>query len=378
MEKDKPLPFHIVYIQNDWFLVVSGNYIQVFSRGKLQPVESEDLKNNGHTGIIRACSFSSKGELCVTGGDDKQLIFWDTTNWKIKYRRKTPKKITSVHLSETHVIFADKTGEVDTLLIKSDYHSQQPQLLLGHFSSVTALLLSPDEKYVLTADRDEKIRVSHYPNAYNIRCFCLGHTEFVSKLIIPYASKTLLISGGADGTLRIWDYLSGVQLHTTILLPLLMTNTTIANKEVVSSIVHSSRHDLFAVSVENYPGIMVFKLVGHSDSLHFELIQKISLDKVLNLSFDEEGVLWVVGSDTIFLRGFAWNYSEFTALEHDSLLSLINQYPVREDTTSKVKIEKALELENLRKVQLEEYRKRKIVTDNNNQQTKKMKVDVKE
>ena len=30
-------------------------------------------------------------------------------------------------------------------------------------------------RYVLTADRDEKIRVSHFPQTFNIHGFCLGH-----------------------------------------------------------------------------------------------------------------------------------------------------------------------------------------------------------
>ena len=34
-----------------------------------------------------------------------------------------------------------------------------------------------DQKYVITADRDEKIRISHFPNAYNIKAYCLGHNE---------------------------------------------------------------------------------------------------------------------------------------------------------------------------------------------------------
>lgn len=37
--------------------------------------------------------------------------------------------------------------------------------------------VSPDDCYILTADRDEKIRVSWALAPHNIEAFCLGHTE---------------------------------------------------------------------------------------------------------------------------------------------------------------------------------------------------------
>jgi tRNA (guanine-N(7)-)-methyltransferase subunit TRM82 len=42
-----------------------------------------------------------------------------------------------------------------------------------------AQVLSSDEKYLISCDRDEKIRVSHFPNAFDIEAYCLGHTEWV-------------------------------------------------------------------------------------------------------------------------------------------------------------------------------------------------------
>jgi hypothetical protein len=51
------------------------------------------------------------------------------------------------------------------------------QLILGHASLLNAFLLSPDEKYIITADRDEHIRISWYPQGYNIEMYCLGHAK---------------------------------------------------------------------------------------------------------------------------------------------------------------------------------------------------------
>ena len=67
--------------------------------------------------------------------------------------------------------------------------------------------LSKCGKFIITCDRDEKIRISHYPNAYNIHNFCLGHTDFVTS--ISLYQDNYLISGSGDGTLRLWNYLKG-------------------------------------------------------------------------------------------------------------------------------------------------------------------------
>ena len=87
------------------------------------------------------------------------------------------------------------------------------KLLLGHVSMLTDLaLVSVDGKnYILTADRDEHIRVSRgIPQAHIIEGFCLGHTEFISRLCIPTDRAGVLISGGGDDELYVWDWVKGV------------------------------------------------------------------------------------------------------------------------------------------------------------------------
>ena len=98
------------------------------------------------------------------------------------------------------------------------------QLLLGHVSLLTDLAyVTLTEQasssggrgsYILTSDRDEHIRVSRGPpQAHIVEGYCLGHTEFVSKIVVPYWRQELLISGGGDDYLIVWDWLSGNALH---------------------------------------------------------------------------------------------------------------------------------------------------------------------
>jgi len=81
---------------------------------------------------------------------------------------------------------------------------------LGHLSMLLDLRISLDSKYVITADRDEKIRVSSFPNSYNIHNYCLGHGDFVTSLGI--LSDDLLLSGSGDGTVRVWRFLEGAEV----------------------------------------------------------------------------------------------------------------------------------------------------------------------
>ena len=91
------------------------------------------------------------------------------------------------------------------------------QLLLGHVSLLTdVVFISLDSRpnkpqdYILTSDRDEHIRVSRgIPQAHIIEGYCLGHTEFITKLCVPPVYSHLLISGGGDEYLLLWDWRAG-------------------------------------------------------------------------------------------------------------------------------------------------------------------------
>lgn len=90
-------------------------------------------------------------------------------------------------------------------------------LLLGHVSMLTAVKVGTkgDRTYIITSDRDEHIRVSRFiPQAHVIEAYCLGHKQFISDVVIPESNPDVLVSGGGDEDLYVWDWEKGT-LHST-------------------------------------------------------------------------------------------------------------------------------------------------------------------
>lgn len=96
--------------------------------------------------------------------------------------------------NESLLLIADKTGDVYKLAL-DDLETNEVKLLMGHLSMLTDLKLTDDEKFLITSDRDEKVRVSYWPNSYNVHSYLLLHKEFVSQVELIDDRKLLSCSG---------------------------------------------------------------------------------------------------------------------------------------------------------------------------------------
>ncbi|CAG9840352.1 unnamed protein product [Diabrotica balteata] len=160
-----------------------------------------DVKN------ITSLEVSASQEYILVSTENKQIVIYDKDFKVIKQFvvNRSPSK--ACFTPSNDVVVADKTGDV--YLYKLQDEDNKPVMLLGHLSVVLDIIISKCGKYIITSDRDEKIRVSHFPNCYNIVSYCLGHTEFVTKIDII---DNILVSASGDGTIRFWDFMKGKQL----------------------------------------------------------------------------------------------------------------------------------------------------------------------
>lgn len=120
-----------------------------------------------------------------------------------------PRRSTKLMLISNQLLVADKPG--DLFLV----HPEKKDFLLGHLTMFTAiqfLLDGNNIKYILSADRDEKIRISSFPDSFNIERFCFGHKKMVTHILI--LSSRMFISVDEDNELLLWD-INDLTRHTT-------------------------------------------------------------------------------------------------------------------------------------------------------------------
>lgn len=170
------------------------------TKGQLEVLNKEDRS-------INSITVSQDGKYLGISTENRQVLIYDNKLNLLKNLivKRTASKIAFSRGGD--VLIADRTGDV--YFYKLFGENNEPTLLLGHLSMILDLVFSDCGKYIVTCDRDEKIRVSHFPNTYNIVSYCLGHQEFVTTLKIV---GDVLISASGDGTVRFWNYTKGEQL----------------------------------------------------------------------------------------------------------------------------------------------------------------------
>ncbi|KAJ9077371.1 WD repeat-containing protein 4 [Entomophthora muscae] len=298
--------------------LVKDIFLNVSEENPEKEISSEFL-------VLDAC-FSEDGTKFAVILDNKILRIFNTADWTVIFERALVKRATAIAFTHNgaDICIADKFGDAYRFPILGGELETEP--IVGHVSVLTDLALSPDDKYFLTADRDEKVRVSCYPNGYNIHTFCLGHREFVSSLCLPFVDEAVLISGGGDSYLVVSNYLSGKHLQKVDLLsPLQLEQSTprITVSSITSACASNEANLWVAVLVENIPKVLLFK--AHATKLEFHQSLELKASPYC-LGFESSGSLYIadnVGTDASIVH-FTFDEEKGTFEQDSSRDSLVN------------------------------------------------------
>jgi len=244
---------------------------------KKEVQSKEDEKDIEESSNISCSAVSSNSNLLALCDESKQVTLWKLPEAELISQRNLQRRATRALFTQDSkgLLVADKSGDV---YLFSTEKEKEGELLLGHLSMLLDLRITLDSKFVITADRDEKIRVSNFPNSYNIHNYCLGHGDFVTSLGI--LSEDFLLSGSGDGTVRVWRFLEGTEVarrevcHDIDQESVNGSNGAAEEKKVeekndrrvaapsqaaVVSVL-CLRSSLFLVQVENFSGLLLYGL----------------------------------------------------------------------------------------------------------------------
>lgn len=159
---------------------------------------------------VRYLNISADDKYVIgTLDDSKAVVILDIETLKLVNQILLPKRPCCLDFADDGktLIVGDKFGDVYKVgLLEKD--AGVP--ILGHVSMLVDLQCAKagDQQYIITADRDEHIRVTKYPQSYIIDNWLFGHLQFVSALALVSGSEHLLLSGGGDDFVSLWDWTS--------------------------------------------------------------------------------------------------------------------------------------------------------------------------
>ena len=158
----------------------------------------------GHQGPVWDLSWSPFGHYFVTGGHDKTARLWATD--KVRHLRlfaghDEGVDVVAYHPNTAYIFTASSDRTVRMFAVTN---GQAVRMFTGHPNAITALACSKDGKQLASGDDAGNIILWDLASGRLLKRL-RGHGKGGIWSLSYSVESTVLVSGGADGTVRVWD-----------------------------------------------------------------------------------------------------------------------------------------------------------------------------
>lgn len=187
--------------QQVYFLTTTGLFIKDSSEPKFTSVWT--LGKDSKTTLLPVGSVNEKFAILCDSLKQVYLVRLADGQIQGQYRaEKCPTCILfeSCNEEKVEMLVADRFGDISRVIFSLGKEMPvEVKVIVGHVSIITDLAISGDA--LISADRDEKLRVTCRTSPHIIKSFLLGHTDYV---VAAKAIDGQIISVAGDGTIRLW------------------------------------------------------------------------------------------------------------------------------------------------------------------------------